>query len=115
MRLRSRPLFSRADSSFPNTRHDNPAGLGDDSCAFSTVCHRVGPMPLFQNLAALAVRGVVGGACRAFNLPENSAADVIAQRLLRHLTDHSQRLVEALERAHEQAWKALEVALAGNS
>src|SRR5262249_56351427 len=37
------------------------------------------------------------------------------QQLANHFVDHSERLTHALHRANERAWKALELALAGDS
>src|SRR5439155_13183933 len=65
---------------------------------------------------ALALRGLVGGACKALGCEAGAAAvDNVVGFLMRHFTDHSQRLLEALRHANERAWRALEVALAGDS
>src|SRR5262249_39084683 len=77
---------------------------------------RSDPMRITHNLCALALRQRVGGACSAAGLsPGEAAVAGVVGFLTRHFVDHSQRLTEALRRSNEQAWKALEVALAGES
>src|SRR5262249_61041049 len=44
-----------------------------------------------------------------------AAVSGVVEFLVRHFSDHSQRLLEALRHANERAWRALEVALAGDS
>ncbi len=73
-------------------------------------------MPVFLNLSTLAVRQVLEGACRAVGLGVGEHAfDGVVKFLAERFTDQSQRLPRALHRANEGAWKALEVALAGES
>src|SRR5262245_47728755 len=73
-------------------------------------------MPITHNLSALALRQLVGGACSAAGLgPGEAAVAGVVGFLTRHFLDHSQRLTHALQRTNEQAWRALEVALAGES
>ncbi len=73
-------------------------------------------MRITTNLAALALRQLVGGACRAVGLEEGAGAVVgVTNYLLQRFLDHSTRLTEALEQSNERAWRALEVALAGDS
>ena len=43
------------------------------------------------------------------------AAESVFHLLAQRFTDHSQALLKALHRSNEQAWKALEIALAGDS
>src|SRR5262245_40776425 len=70
---------------------------------------RVSPMGVFSNLAVLALKGVSA----AVGLKEGGEA--VADLLTQRFSDHSQRLLIALNTANEQAWKALEIALAGDS
>jgi hypothetical protein len=73
-------------------------------------------MLIVQQLSALAVRQVVGGVCQAAGVESGPAAvETIVGLLVNRFTDHSQRLLLALQRANERAWRALEVALAGDS
>src|SRR5262245_43981277 len=73
-------------------------------------------MPITQNLCALALKGVAGGACKAAGLEAGAAAvDGVVNFLTRRFVDHSHALTRALHKSTEQAWKALEVALAGDS
>jgi uracil-DNA glycosylase family 4 len=73
-------------------------------------------MRISTNLCALALKGVVVGACRAVGVEGGEAAvEGVVGFLVRRFADHSQRLTEALRESNERAWKALEVALAGNS
>jgi uracil-DNA glycosylase family 4 len=73
-------------------------------------------MRISSNLCALALRQVVGGACKAVGCnPGAGAIDGVVGFLTRHFTDHSQRLARALEETNQHAWRALEVALAGES
>jgi uracil-DNA glycosylase family 4 len=68
------------------------------------------------NLCTLALQQLVGSACKAAGLdPGAAAVDSVVSFLTRHFLDHSQRLTEALQLTNERAWKALEVALAGDS
>jgi uracil-DNA glycosylase family 4 len=73
-------------------------------------------MPIASNLCALALRQLVGGACRAAGVdPGASAVEGVVGLLTRHFTDHSKHLTQALEQTNDRAWRALEVALAGDS
>jgi uracil-DNA glycosylase family 4 len=73
-------------------------------------------MPISSNLCALALRQLIGGACRTAGVDAGAGAmEGVVSFLARHFTDHSQRLTQALERTNDQAWRALEVALAGES
>ncbi len=73
-------------------------------------------MAIAQKLSTLALREVLEGACKAvgFKAGEGVVEGVVGF-LVHHLTDHSQKLPWALGRANEHAWKALEIALAGES
>src|SRR5262245_1652989 len=73
-------------------------------------------MGISANLFTLALQPLIGGACKAvgLNLGEGAVGSVVGL-LTRHFTDQSARLTEAMKRTHERSWKALEVALAGDS
>jgi serine/threonine protein kinase len=73
-------------------------------------------MPILLNLSTLAVRQVLEGACKAAGLIAGEHAfDGVVKFLADRFTDQSQRLPHALHKANENAWKALEIALAGES
>src|SRR5262249_36974001 len=66
-------------------------------------------------LCALTLKNLVGGACEAAGLQAGSSAvDGVVGFLTGRFADHSQPLMEALELANQRAWKALEIALAGD-
>ena len=73
-------------------------------------------MAIIHNLSALALRQLIDGAVKAvgFKIAEEGA-DAVVGLLARYFTDHSQRLAAALHTANERAWRALEIALAGDS
>jgi serine/threonine protein kinase len=70
-------------------------------------------MNIFISLSSLALRQVVDGACAALGVKESGEA--VVGFLTERFTDHSQRLTRALQTASDNAWKALEIALAGDS
>ena len=70
-------------------------------------------MGVFQNLSVVALRQLVGGACSAVGI--GGAGAPIVDFLANRFTDHSSKLITALQTANERAWKAIEVALAGDS
>jgi hypothetical protein len=73
-------------------------------------------MGLVQTLAPLTLRQLIAGACDAVGLRAGGEAAVaVAGFLAERFTDDSQRLTKALADANDKAWKALEVALAGES
>jgi hypothetical protein len=73
-------------------------------------------MVIVQHLSALAVRQLLGGICQAAGLETGPAAvEMVVGLLINRFTDHSQRLLVALQRANERAWRALEIALVGDS
>jgi uracil-DNA glycosylase family 4 len=73
-------------------------------------------MRISSNLAALALRQLAGGACRAAGLEAGEGAVLgTVNFLFKRFVDHSTRLTEALGQSNERAWRALEVALAGDS
>jgi uracil-DNA glycosylase family 4 len=73
-------------------------------------------MRITANLCALALKQLVGGACKVVGVEAGAGAvEGVVGFLTRHFLDHSQRLTEALRQSNERAWKALEVALAGDS
>ncbi len=69
-------------------------------------------MNLVQHLSVVALRQVLDGACKAVGFLGTEAA---VDFLTSHFIDHSQRLTRALHHAHQRAWQALEIALAGES
>jgi hypothetical protein len=71
------------------------------------------PMGNFQNLSVLALRQLVNGACSTLGL--SGGGDKVMDYLANRFTKHSQKLTTALQKANEQAWKTLEIALAGDS
>jgi uracil-DNA glycosylase family 4 len=73
-------------------------------------------MRITQNLSALTLKQLVGGACQVLGCQAGvDAAGGVVSLLAQRFTDHSQALVRALHRSNEHAWKALEIALAGDS
>ena len=70
-------------------------------------------MSIFLNISVLALRQVAEGAANAVGL--NATGKAVIGFLGDHFTDHSQRLTNALQNANDRAWKAFEVALAGES
>jgi tRNA A-37 threonylcarbamoyl transferase component Bud32 len=74
-------------------------------------------MSIFIQLSALALRPLLKAATTTLNLgPINTdpAAQAIASWLGQRFIDQSRRLTVALERANEQAWATLEMALGGD-
>lgn len=72
-------------------------------------------MRISENLCALALKQLVGGACKMAGVTFGEGAVVGAVDVLtRHFLDHSRRLLEALRDANDRAWRAVEVALAGD-
>src|SRR5438128_2613502 len=72
-------------------------------------------MGILANLSALALRQLVGGACEALGWSAGAgAAASLSNFLANRFTDHGQRLTLALQQANDRAWKALEIALAGD-
>ncbi len=61
-------------------------------------------MAVVQSIATLLLKPLVG-----------DVAEKVVAALTDHWTDHGERLVKALRTANERAWKAFEVALAGDS
>jgi uracil-DNA glycosylase family 4 len=73
-------------------------------------------MGISHHLCTLAVQQMVAGTCSVLGLqPGYEACEGVARFLTRHFLDHSKKLDQALKSANERAWKALEVALAGDS
>jgi tetratricopeptide (TPR) repeat protein len=70
-------------------------------------------MGIDLNLSVLAMRPLIDGACAAVGVIRSGEA--VVGFLTERFTDHSQKLMQALQTANEHAWKALEVALAGES
>jgi hypothetical protein len=73
-------------------------------------------MNIFISMSSLALRQVIGGACEAVGFKAvGQATNVLIDFLTERFTDHSLRLTKALQTASDNAWKALEVSLAGDS
>src|SRR5579871_1263624 len=73
-------------------------------------------MAIIQQLSALAVRQLLGGICQSAGVEVGPAAvETVVGLLANRFRDHSQLLSQALQRANERAWRALEIALAGDS
>lgn len=73
-------------------------------------------MALTSTLSRLALHPLVVGAARAVaRQVVGDASDAVLGFLQQRFTDHSQHLPRALQQANTQAWKALEIALAGES
>jgi Protein kinase domain len=70
-------------------------------------------MSILLSLSTLALRGIVDGAWACVGIEQGGAA--VVGFLTERFTDHSQRLTRALHSSSEKAWKALEIALAGDS
>jgi tRNA A-37 threonylcarbamoyl transferase component Bud32 len=73
-------------------------------------------MGILQQLSTLALRQLVDGACNVIGVAasENAVTGVVAH-LSRHFTDNSLNLIQAVQKANDNAWRAMEVALAGES
>jgi hypothetical protein len=73
-------------------------------------------MAIFQHISGLALQQIVDGACKALGVVAGaSAGQAVAGFLEKRFSDHSRRLGEALTRAADRAWRALEISLAGES
>jgi serine/threonine protein kinase len=71
---------------------------------------------MLQSLSVLALRNLAEGACKAVEMEIlTQGTDAAVGFLAQHFTDQSRRLTDALHRANDRAWKALEIALAGSS
>jgi tetratricopeptide (TPR) repeat protein len=70
-------------------------------------------MGIMQNLAVVALRQLINGAAQAVGI--NGGGDAVVNFLADRFTDHSQRLMTALQKANERAWEAFEIALGGES
>src|SRR5262249_57661006 len=73
-------------------------------------------MAVFQQVALLALRPLVTGAVKAtgVGIADDAVAGVV-NFLNDRFLDHSKTLVNALHHANDRAWRALEIALAGES
>jgi hypothetical protein len=73
-------------------------------------------MAIFQKLSLLAVRQLILGATQSIGLV---AAGEVTERvfnvLVRRFSDHSLKLVKALETANDRAWQTLTISLAGDT
>ena len=73
-------------------------------------------MAISLKVTALAIKPLAQGACKVMGLAAAEAGVAAVTDLLSHrFTDHSQNLHRALQKAHDRAWKAIEMSLAGDS
>ncbi|QJW93445.1 hypothetical protein [Frigoriglobus tundricola] len=73
-------------------------------------------MNIFSRVSVFALGPLVGSACRAAGLSVVADGTAAVSRFLaERLTDQSLRVTDALARASDQAWRTLELALAGES
>ncbi len=73
-------------------------------------------MNIFSRVSVFALGPLVGSACRAAGLSVVADGTAAVSRFLaERLTDQSLRVTDALTRASDQAWRTLELALAGES
>jgi hypothetical protein len=73
-------------------------------------------MAIVENLSVLAVRTLFEGFCKSIGFEAGAAAaDAAVKFLGNRFTDHAGRLGAALTRATGHSWRALELALAGDS
>src|SRR5947208_606499 len=95
-----------------------PLGGGPMSVAGSALRFLSGPPPvaILQSLSALVLQPMLKGIVEAVGVSAVTAGkDAAVGFLTNHFTDHSQKLNLALQRANDRAWKALEIALSGDS
>src|SRR5690348_15646774 len=72
-------------------------------------------MDIGLELSCLALGPVVEGLCQMAGAAAGESVLNVATLLVKRFTDQSARLTHALEKANDRAWKALEIALAGDS
>jgi serine/threonine protein kinase len=73
-------------------------------------------MSIAEKLSGLALQPLLEGACQALGEGvSGKAAEAVVSFLAGRFRDHSQRLQHALQQANDRAWKAVEIALAGDS
>src|SRR3979490_976087 len=73
-------------------------------------------MAILQRVSLLAAQSLIDGAARALGVEAaGSASNAVADFLVARFTDHSLKLTAALARANDCAWRAVEIALAGES
>src|SRR5262249_10478279 len=72
-------------------------------------------MAILQTLSCLALPGVAEGIPAPLGLALGVRLDRVLNTLRQRFSDHSQPLTEALQKATTRAWRALEIALAGES
>ena len=73
-------------------------------------------MSALLKLSALAMRGLVFGACQAVGIEAGDrAVEPVSRFLGERFGRHGTRLLAALEKANDRAWEGLEFALAGES
>ncbi len=73
-------------------------------------------MAVVHHLSVVAVRTLFEGFCRSIGFEAGAAASEAAIKFLgSRFTDHSVKLTQALDRSSSNAWRALELSLAGDS
>src|SRR5437762_196552 len=73
-------------------------------------------MAILHYVALFALRPLASGAARALGVAvADEAVGSVVGFLVERFSDHSQQLTEALRRSSDRAWRALEIALAGES
>jgi serine/threonine protein kinase len=72
-------------------------------------------MAILHTLSCLALRGVAEGVGAALGVDVGKGADGVINVLRQRFSDHSQHLITALHTANTRAWRAMEIALAGDS
>lgn len=73
-------------------------------------------MELFKKLSVLAIQQVAAGGLKTLGIPvAGKGIDALTNFLNQRLFDQSKRLGMALHQANQQAWRALEIALAGEA
>jgi hypothetical protein len=73
-------------------------------------------MGIVLDLSSLALGPLVEGACQVVGAKASEQlVSGVVTLLAKRFTDQSARLTRAVEKANERAWKALEIALAGDS
>src|ERR1043165_8132540 len=73
-------------------------------------------MSILQHVSLLAAQSLVDGACKFIGVEAvRGASNAVVGFLAQRFTDHSLKLTTALQKANDNAWRAVEIALAGDS
>src|SRR5262249_45522521 len=115
----ARVIAVRTAAGYRNRATDCREPPAPFSCPFG-VTRRANPeaplMVVLQQLSVSAARNLLEGFCSSIGSQAGPAAAEAATKFLgARFIDHSARLGEALTRANAGAWRALELALAGDS